>query len=142
MTYQNSKTMGFISWVRKIWNATATAIETCHIVADKLISHVWLCTKSPQLLVIDLSHKVRFWKKKSKKLFIFLAGWSQKKPGLKFTKKIPKQPQTGSWSQSRFIFSFGWGVMPLHFSWTCSKIVRLLDIFFSNFSDQVKPKYC
>jgi len=39
MTYQKVKTVWFISWVWKIWDALATAIETCHIVADKFVSH-------------------------------------------------------------------------------------------------------
>ena len=30
-------------------NTMATAIETCHIVADKPFAWAWLCTKSPQL---------------------------------------------------------------------------------------------
>jgi hypothetical protein len=60
-------------------------------------------------------------KKKSKKLFFFLAGVISKKPGLKFEKKIPEQPLGRLRSQINSLFFFGWRVTPLFFSRTHSK---------------------
>jgi hypothetical protein len=62
-------------------------------------------------------------KKKSKKLFFFLAGVISKKPGLKFEKKIPEQPLGRLRSQINSLFFLA-GVSRLFFFPERTLIVR------------------